>query len=59
MRQLFALMSFLASIHEAENKMATLEEERRLALLTFLATMLDRLADFFFQPVRLELPWMG
>jgi putative DNA methylase len=46
MRQLFALMSFLASIHEAENKMATLEEERRLALLTFLATMLDRLADF-------------
>ena len=45
-RQLLALMSFLASIHDAEKEMTTLEPERRVAVLTFLAAMLDRLADF-------------
>jgi putative DNA methylase len=45
-RQLLCLLSFVAATHDAEKAMDDIEGERRKAVVTILAAMLDRLADF-------------
>jgi putative DNA methylase len=46
LRQMLCLLTFAAAVREAERAMASLEVERRHAVVTLLAAMVDRLASF-------------
>src|SRR6266516_176843 len=47
-RQLLALLTFISEVHHAYNNMLEekLEAERAVAIVTYLALMIDRLADY-------------
>lgn len=45
-RQTLCLLSFVAGIQDSERAMADLDSDRRMAVLTLLAAMLNRLASF-------------